>query len=347
MGSRANYVVVEGGQWDLFYAHWGAQRIPEDFFPGPDVAARFIRGLKPTDEWLDDVWAEGAALMDVDKKFLTLFGGEDILCEYPLRRMYLELLACTWPGWTVTWAVEGLVTIAEYLGLDPGLVQAEPSADRLAPLDAQVIGKDTKNPFADSIITVRSDDGLRNYLVGSLGRFLTCGQDIVDLLRGRTSSGGPFREGDISSTVYVDGVNRKLWLTDLDRFSVRDRRWQDWLEPVWPGWEIDFHDDHLAGHLTLSGQEGLMNPADEDDLLSRLGGILVREPTFDPSSVHEALVEGLGDVEKIEVNPNFFQKLPSELTGPERKQIFFKALEAYRQKRRGLGIPWPVVCRSL
>jgi hypothetical protein len=117
MGSRANYWIIEKGQKTLFYAHTGAQHIEVDFLFGPEVAVNQIRSLKLIDEPLDDVWCEGAAVIDLDEPTLLLFGGELIWHETDLRELWLELLAISWPAWKVSWAKYGIVSVADHLNI--------------------------------------------------------------------------------------------------------------------------------------------------------------------------------------------------------------------------------------
>ena len=65
--------------------------------------------------WLDDVWAEGGAVIDWDNKVFLLFGGEELLWDVPLRRIYLQLVGYVWQDWTIRWAYEGIADIAEYV----------------------------------------------------------------------------------------------------------------------------------------------------------------------------------------------------------------------------------------
>lgn len=71
MGQRANLILVEAGKYQLFYSHWCANTLPRDLFWGPDHAQAFIRIQRPVGDsgWLDDVWAEGGAILDIDRNF--------------------------------------------------------------------------------------------------------------------------------------------------------------------------------------------------------------------------------------------------------------------------------------
>lgn len=77
MGQRANLILVEGREYQLFYSHWCANTLPRDLFWGPEHAVAFIRIQRAVDDsgWLDEVWAEGGAVVDLDRKHFLLYGG--------------------------------------------------------------------------------------------------------------------------------------------------------------------------------------------------------------------------------------------------------------------------------
>ncbi len=99
MGQRANLLIVTGGAYELCYTHHRANTLDHDLFWGPDYALGFIRAQRRvTDaDWLNDVWAEGGAVMDLDRRVLLWFGGEGVLYEVPLRRAHTRLMAASWP----------------------------------------------------------------------------------------------------------------------------------------------------------------------------------------------------------------------------------------------------------
>jgi hypothetical protein len=106
MGQRANLIIAGPEGYDLYYSHWRANTLPTDLFWGPEYAQAFVRIQRPVDQdgWLDTIWSEGGAVIDTARRTLLLYGGEDILYDVPLRRMYLELLQTVWANWTIRWA---------------------------------------------------------------------------------------------------------------------------------------------------------------------------------------------------------------------------------------------------
>jgi hypothetical protein len=118
MGQRANLIIIEDGEYRLRYDHWVANRLDDVLFWGADYALSYFEAQEGvgTDGWLDDVWAEGGVALDLDKKHLLWWGGEDVFHEVLLRRVYLKLQKKVWRDWTIEWAHRGIVDLAEYVG---------------------------------------------------------------------------------------------------------------------------------------------------------------------------------------------------------------------------------------
>ncbi|MEM7331634.1 MAG: hypothetical protein AAF490_06055 [Chloroflexota bacterium] len=118
MGQRANLVIFENQNWQLYYDHWCANRLDIELFWGPDIAKNFIQQRQPLDSknsWLNSVWCEGGCIIDFDIKLLLWFGGIDILYSIPLRRAYLALQQEQWEGWIIQWANNGIIDLGAYL----------------------------------------------------------------------------------------------------------------------------------------------------------------------------------------------------------------------------------------
>jgi hypothetical protein len=117
MGNRANLVIVEDGDWQLHYAHWAGCRMLDGLAFGPEHALRYIRShrLCPNDEWTDPLWADGGALVDLDRRRM-LFFGEELMSTMPERRAILEVLTKTWPDYAIGWAYGGTDELAAYVG---------------------------------------------------------------------------------------------------------------------------------------------------------------------------------------------------------------------------------------
>jgi hypothetical protein len=78
VSDRANYVLVEGGQPRIHFSRWGALSIPALLLSGPDATVTFVRGLTLDAELLNDTWAEGGLLIDMDARLARFWGGQHI-----------------------------------------------------------------------------------------------------------------------------------------------------------------------------------------------------------------------------------------------------------------------------
>ena len=132
MGQRANLLIVRNQSYTLYYSHWCAYTLPVSLFWGEQYAIRFIELQKQVDEtgWLDDKWAEGGAVLDLERRVLLFYGGSDILYDVPLRNVLLGLMKNNWPGWEIRWAHEGIADLAAYVGYPTDKVLSVREASR-------------------------------------------------------------------------------------------------------------------------------------------------------------------------------------------------------------------------
>ncbi|MEZ0362634.1 hypothetical protein ACAG26_02865 [Mycobacterium sp. pUA109] len=117
MGNRANFVVVADQDWRLYYAHWAGCRMLDALIGGPELALRYVASLRacPKNEWVSPVWADGGALIDLDRRRL-LFFGDELMVTMAERRAMLAVLGAVWPGYAVGWAYDGPAELAGYVG---------------------------------------------------------------------------------------------------------------------------------------------------------------------------------------------------------------------------------------
>jgi hypothetical protein len=89
MGNRANFVIVKDQDWQLYYSHWGGCRMLDALIGGPDLALRYAQSLRPCakDEWVDPIWADDGAVVDLDRR-RVLFFGDELMVEMQERRAH-------------------------------------------------------------------------------------------------------------------------------------------------------------------------------------------------------------------------------------------------------------------
>lgn len=119
MGNRANFVIVKDQDWQLYYSHWAGCRILDALIGGPELALRYAQSLRPCakDEWTDPLWADGGAVVDLDRN-RVLFFGDELMVSMAERRAMMAALAAVWPGYAVGWAYDGTVELAGYVGAE-------------------------------------------------------------------------------------------------------------------------------------------------------------------------------------------------------------------------------------
>src|SRR5690349_1529294 len=119
MGVRANLVLRRGGRNLIAYDKWAGERIASRVmhevlfrpfqFPEPLVDSFGER----ESSLMDDVWCEGALLLDLDARRCVFFGGDGsdyahywdpALRADLLHLVQARLSASRQDGWTVEWA---------------------------------------------------------------------------------------------------------------------------------------------------------------------------------------------------------------------------------------------------
>ncbi|WP_237761634.1 hypothetical protein [Mycobacterium kyorinense] len=119
MGNRANFVIVKDQDWQLYYSHWAGCRILDALIGGPDLALRYAQSLRKCTkiEWADPIWADGGAVVDLDRR-RVLFFGDEFMVEMAERRAMMNVLARVWRGYAICWAYDGTTELAEYVGAE-------------------------------------------------------------------------------------------------------------------------------------------------------------------------------------------------------------------------------------
>jgi hypothetical protein len=332
MGHRANLVLVEGAGYQLFYSHWCAIRLTTDLFWGPEHAVKFVRMQRPVDRetgWQDDVFAEGGAVVDLNRKHLLFFGGEDVLSDVPLRRAYLELLARTWPGWTVEWACEGIADLAAYVGRPRESVlnsrEYDASSGRLQP------PRDEHKRHTRLVGSARLPDGtVRLYpLLGDITYYLACGEKLVDAV-GPTTGLPRLSLQDWTSSFpgggfHLDLARRQLGFWKASEAPGIVQR----LTSRWPDWDLRWHGDLFESQLEQT--DGLLQfpQPDRSGLLDRCRSMLLMEWATSPvDMIKQQIEEGRSQGHMVIANPAALRDDRLTLGAAERAAIFDRARSA-------------------
>lgn len=312
MGDRANYVIVQNGRWDLYYSHWGAIALHVDLLAGPAAATRFIRAqrvVEPnTNGWLDDVWCEGAALVDHDRRRLCFFtwhhDGHDE------RAAILTVLARTWPGWRIDWAYDGLADLVRYVGQDAAIVRTEsdPEPDPVAADEDQV----------RCLVTVAdSDVPPRAYALGwDAEEVIVYGPALL----GRLPADGLRTRCAVipESGVHLDPATRSAGV-----WTVRSLNGAlDQPERLWPGWRWEMWNDRRDEQPSRTS-ERFAGPA--PDLMTALNALRKRFlllPEHDPVTAAHDFLTRMETVDSSTVaSPRLFDHTQTPPSEAERSAV--------------------------
>ncbi|ANZ36382.1 hypothetical protein BBK82_10225 [Lentzea guizhouensis] len=249
MGQRANYAVV--GEPHLYSSRHAAISLLEDFAAGPDEALAFVRAQDRTDDWWDDIWCEGAAVIDPADHVLLLFTWHhDGVVD---RARHLAGIRAAWEGWRVRWAYGGVEDVVAYLGIDRLTVRTERHRPVLRPGAADDLDLTT------CLLTVRNGDGLRAYRVAHLFcEPLWAGPELLDVLAAErtVSSWERLSKDDVGPDlgVHIDLARRELgfWTATTYNGSLAD------IAACWPGWRVEFWEDRHEEHTRRCGADFAM-----------------------------------------------------------------------------------------
>ena len=336
MGSRANYIIIQNGKRDIYYAHWGAMHVPAVVINGPGETLAYIRGLAPDDQLLDTTWAEGGILVDTDTQTLLFWGGESIMYDPYRRRVLLPALRIRWHDWAVSWASHGPVDFAVYLGLEPSSVNNQEAVDRMAPAPVALI-VNPPEPGCATVITVKWENGniTDHCFLFDPDGVLLFGADLLGLLREKApdalpNEGAPEASIGVAGGAYADVAAHSLWVW---ADSTLNPAYVARIEQAWPGWRVEGHVDGLARQLVLSGRDPALVTPPLAQVIDELVAELADDDDFDPAPFGKALLanlEGLGGA--VQIAPGFFRMDRPQTSAEERRELLTRLFRGVAQK---------------
>ncbi|QQZ63308.1 hypothetical protein JI735_12975 [Paenibacillus sonchi] len=327
MGQRANLLIVRNRSYELYYSHWCANTLPRDLFWGPEYAVEFIELQTKVDEsgWLNDIWAEGGAVLDLDIKKLLIYGGEDIRFDIPLRNLYIQLMQKTWNGWEIEWAYGGIADLASYVGYPKEKVLTVGDSD----LNSICLAPPEEKDWVETVASVRfsANEMLIFPLGGGIEEYLLHGLEIVD---------------KIDKAYGYQKLALSEWKKDFPlggfHLDIPQKRLEFWhadvisglfsqLQNKWPGWDINEKFSDYAAQLRST--QGLLEfPAvNGQQLLEELIVHLLNEPS-NPLNALFYLAEKLGEEGKeVEISPYALSYNNRPLTKELKEEILASALK--------------------
>ncbi|WGU96326.1 hypothetical protein QJQ58_08845 [Paenibacillus dendritiformis] len=324
MGQRANLIVVRNGSYQLYYSHWCANTLPRDLFWGPEETLAFMESQQPVEEWLDDRWAEGGAIMDIDHKVLLWYGGEDIMYDVHLRRQLFALMQTLWSGWELRWAKAGIVDMAKYLNYPLEHVRSVEYAADLT----SVIEPEPKGGFIRMISSIVFPDGeLRIFpLSGTFDEYVLAGpssliQALHPTLGQRQLQVAEWSEEFPDQGFHLDTRRRTLdiWYAGADSDIIAQMR------TCWPDWTVTDLADQYEVQSVLTDNAVMFTPTPQSKLITQLQSILLYSASSSPVDSIKLISDYFEkEGKKVEVNPRALIDHPQEvaLTTREEKWEF-------------------------
>lgn len=323
MGQRANLIVVRNGSYQLYYSHWCANTLSRDLFWGPEETLSFIEGQQPAEGWLDDRWAEGGVIMDIDHKVLLWYGGEDIMYDVPLRRQLFTLMQPLWSGWELRWAKAGIVDMATYLNYPLENVRSvEYTADFTSVIEPEPTGG-----FIRMIASIVFPDGeLRIFpLCGTFDEYVLAGPSsfIQALSPASGLQVAEWSEEFPDQGFHLDTRRRTLdiWYAGADSDIITHVR------KCWPDWTVTDLADQYEVQSVLTENAVIFSPQPQSKLISQLQDMLLYSASSSPADSIKLIADYFEqEGKKVEVNPRALIDHPQEVALMTREEKWEFAL---------------------
>ena len=263
MGHRANYCLKLDQSYELFYSHWGASQVHHDFFWGPDLALSFVRSQRVTTEWLDEVWCEGGALLDLPGKKLMLFGAEDLAYDFRLRNVYLKLLKHNWLGWEIHWAEHGILDLAKAVGEAPERVLCDQKLELESGWEVLETASHAKD-WSQVLVEVGTE---KIYTIeNSSEQVLLRGPKLLqDLPAEKTELFlGPNEPPEAGIFIEPETKCIRYWVAKAHPL------FHEWMRQAWVGWDIECDQDMAEEHVQELAKAANITLKSEAEILETL-----------------------------------------------------------------------------
>lgn len=331
MGHRANLIVVsEAPGYELYYTHWGASTLDSSLFWGPERALAFMRRQRPVAEgadWLDEVWAEGGAVLDLKARKLIWFGGEDVQLEVLLRRVHLGIMRELWAGWHVEWASAGVADLARYVG-----VPVEPLLRRFVPYDP-VLQDPDEPAWISYVVSLREHGRFKIQAQdGDPFELALCGPKLLGALRAATlpdrydyaARSSDFPCGGVH--VDADATRIDVWCAYPNADPVRR------LRDAWPVWEVAWHFDRYEAVGEVLGDRLVLPAQNANDLVANVRSIVLRPPRNRGGVAHEVGRRLAAKGREVSISPFALRDDPPDPPDQNAARTFDEAVARWRAR---------------
>jgi hypothetical protein len=250
-----------------------------------------------------------------------------------LRRLYLELLQKVWQGWTIRWAHDGILDLADYVGISRTIVETSDSGIPLAKdCDPSWLAVDLE--YVDTIGSIRLLDGsIRLFPLNGAGwGYFEGGISLVNVMQKQQSVAAWKQPADRfpRGGFHIDVESKRLSIWEGYSPGI-DRE----FEPYWPGWEIDWLKDNFEAHIALTENRLVLDLPSDSDLLSELESTLIREDSTGSVASFLDFTKTLRQEDQdVRFNPNVLYDTPQNLDADFKRKTFDAAVEAWRATKK-------------
>lgn len=336
MGHRANLILVTESSYELYYSHWSLS-LPVDMFWGSEHAINYIKKLerRENNRWLDEVWAEGGALVDPYQKVMILFGGESLDQDILLLNTYLELIQEVWEGWEVRWAYEGILELADYVGFPRAILESESS---ISPSKLKFSLKAPMNKeWIESIGSIITKDGtLHLYpLEQSANLYLFQGETLLQEVD--TQAGlDQFTYAEWSSIFPDSGFHIDIPQKTIHYWSFfGSREMYEKIRFQWPDWTVIRDKENYQQHIAFTQGKLKLPEIDPFKLWSKLAEVLMLGSSYDPVKQMKNVLENISpEAKNIYINPSALRHQTIEFSTEQKQAIFDYACQQVLRKQR-------------
>lgn len=307
MGMRANYVLKSGDRYTIHYDHWSATVIFRQLLHGPIGLADHIAGLKPDGALMNDVWAEAALIMDLDRKRVLIWGDDEGL-EWPaLRDYFLEMVrSCIWQGWEIRLAERGQYSIATYLGVPAEQVMTDRDSPTDTP-DLKQLGL-TKD-WSKTALALRDASALRFFTAHrDADELLAYGPAILPLLQADKGSYPiPKKYDELWDHLLIDTVRQQITVSVFSAWKASKLLH---LDEIWVGWSIDIAAEGWKWFPERTGLPLGMGPEAKQGIIDGLNRCIDAYETQEDTD-YDAMMQNVIDRiseegKSITINPDVF-----------------------------------------
>ncbi|WP_163836730.1 hypothetical protein [Spartinivicinus ruber] len=348
MGHRANYFLVEENKTSIFYHHWGAKSLPEDFFWGFDASLSYLATLESGEEkLLDDVWCEGAICIKPDIRELILFGGEDLYYDKSLRNVFLSMMSISWAEWRIKWAKKGIIDVIQLSSISPKSVTSNSNTDEDSDDLTQPEADTFNGEWHECLVLIRSENDLITTSKDSAQRVLSIGPGLLDQLS-EIPPRSIIREGDDDfpvSQLFIDTTCKTIHIWE-EYEELPDRT--DLLSKLWTGWQVHSHPGGFYEFCQVAGIPYFEHSRTREEYIKEIRHLVLQDSNFDPEEVLQTIEKHVHDEEnfieklkskvvnifikkepKIQVHPSFLQKDKPHLEKKAKMELFSAVIDKF------------------